>query len=111
MKDAFHAIWEMKERHQIPMRTAAFVVAIGRVAQAMKDRGNKFFYTSPSRTFEFRKVRDGLMNPFVRISPSILSCFSALPPFDGHGRSSSASGCHRDYCRYRGILTTSPTHV
>ncbi|MEK7623392.1 MAG: Glu/Leu/Phe/Val dehydrogenase [Patescibacteria group bacterium] len=39
MKDAFHAIWEMKERHQIPMRTAAFVVAIGRVAQAMKDRG------------------------------------------------------------------------
>ncbi|OGH84647.1 MAG: glutamate dehydrogenase [Candidatus Magasanikbacteria bacterium RIFOXYA2_FULL_44_8] len=39
MVDSFNAIWAMKEKHNIDMRTAAFVVAVARVAQAMKDRG------------------------------------------------------------------------
>ncbi len=39
MVDSFNAIWDTKEKHNIDMRTAAFVVAVARVAQAMKDRG------------------------------------------------------------------------
>ncbi len=39
MVTAFTAIWKVKEKHQIDMRTAAFVVAVDKVAQAMKDRG------------------------------------------------------------------------
>ena len=39
MVDSFHAIWAIKEKHHIDLRTAAFVLAVDRVAQAMKDRG------------------------------------------------------------------------
>lgn len=39
MVTSFNEIWETKEKHNIDMRTAAFVVAVSRVAQAMKDRG------------------------------------------------------------------------
>jgi len=41
MVSAFHEIWDAKERHHTDMRTAAFVVAVARVAQAMRDRGLK----------------------------------------------------------------------
>lgn len=41
MVAAFNELWATKEKHNIDMRTAAFVVAVGRVAQAMKDRGTK----------------------------------------------------------------------
>ncbi|MFA7653816.1 MAG: Glu/Leu/Phe/Val dehydrogenase [Candidatus Magasanikbacteria bacterium] len=41
MVDAFNEIWSMKEKHQVDMRTGAFVVAVARVAQAMRDRGLK----------------------------------------------------------------------
>ena len=39
MVDSFHAIWDAKEKYQVDMRTAAFIVSVARVAQAMKDRG------------------------------------------------------------------------
>lgn len=41
MVASFNEIWMTKEKHHIDMRTAAFVVAVARVAQAMKDRGSK----------------------------------------------------------------------
>ncbi|MBI5729144.1 MAG: Glu/Leu/Phe/Val dehydrogenase [Candidatus Magasanikbacteria bacterium] len=40
MVDAFNAVWATKEKYNIKMRTAAFVLALTRVAQAMRDRGN-----------------------------------------------------------------------
>lgn len=39
MTDAFHAVWETKEKYNIKMRTAAFVLALDRVVAAMKARG------------------------------------------------------------------------
>ncbi len=39
MTTSFEAVWQTKERHAIDMRTAAFVLAVERVATAMKDRG------------------------------------------------------------------------
>jgi glutamate dehydrogenase/leucine dehydrogenase len=39
MVDSFNAVWERKEKYKIGMRTAAFVLAVDRVASAMKDRG------------------------------------------------------------------------
>lgn len=39
MEDSFNAVWEKKEKHKIDMRTGAFVLAVDRVAQAMRDRG------------------------------------------------------------------------
>jgi glutamate dehydrogenase/leucine dehydrogenase len=39
MVSAFAAIWATKEKYSISPRKAAFVVAVDRVAQAMKDRG------------------------------------------------------------------------
>ena len=39
MVDSFEAVWETKEKYNIPMRTAAFVLAVERIAQAMKERG------------------------------------------------------------------------
>ncbi|MFA6486528.1 MAG: glutamate dehydrogenase, partial [Candidatus Magasanikbacteria bacterium] len=39
MVDSFNTIWETKEKYHIDMRTAAFVVAVARVAEAMKCRG------------------------------------------------------------------------
>lgn len=41
MVNSFNEIWEAKEKHGVDMRTAAFVVAVARVAQAMRDRGVK----------------------------------------------------------------------
>ncbi|MBU0546482.1 Glu/Leu/Phe/Val dehydrogenase [Patescibacteria group bacterium] len=39
MEDSFEAVWQRKEKYNVDMRTAAFVLAVERVAQAMKDRG------------------------------------------------------------------------
>lgn len=39
MVTAFNAVWETKEKYQTDMRTAAFVRAVERVAEAMKARG------------------------------------------------------------------------
>lgn len=39
MVEAFDAVWETSEEHSVDMRTAAFVVAVRRIAAAMKDRG------------------------------------------------------------------------
>ena len=39
MTDAFAAIWEVAQRDSIPLRTAAFVVAVRRVVQARLARG------------------------------------------------------------------------
>lgn len=39
MRTAFDAIWDKKEEHKTDMRTAAYVLAVERIAQAMKDRG------------------------------------------------------------------------
>jgi len=40
MVESFNRIWETKEKHGIDMRTAAFVVAVQRVVESMKARGN-----------------------------------------------------------------------
>lgn len=39
MIDAFHAVWEQKEKHRVDMRTGAFLLAVDRVASAMRLRG------------------------------------------------------------------------
>ncbi len=39
MVRAFNQVWETKEKYKIDMRTAAFVRAVERVADAMKARG------------------------------------------------------------------------
>ena len=39
MKEAFDAIWALKEEKNVDMRTAAYMIAIKRVAYAMKMRG------------------------------------------------------------------------
>lgn len=39
MNDSFDAVWERKEKFGVDMRTAAFVLAVDRVAMAMRDRG------------------------------------------------------------------------
>ncbi|HOO11772.1 MAG TPA: Glu/Leu/Phe/Val dehydrogenase [Bacillota bacterium] len=39
MKEAFDAIWTLKEEKNVDMRTAAYMIAIKRVAYAMKMRG------------------------------------------------------------------------
>ncbi len=39
MDDAFEAVWTTKDKYAIPMRTAAFVLAVERIAEAMKLRG------------------------------------------------------------------------
>lgn len=39
MVDSFNAVWSRKEKYNIDMRTAAFVLAIERIAEAMKARG------------------------------------------------------------------------
>ncbi len=39
MVDAFTAVWNTKQKHGIAMRTAAFVLAVDRITQAMKARG------------------------------------------------------------------------
>jgi glutamate dehydrogenase/leucine dehydrogenase len=39
MDDAFSNVWDMKEKHGVDMRTAAYMVAIKRVTDAMRLRG------------------------------------------------------------------------
>jgi len=39
MRKSFDEIWDLKEKHHTDMRTAAYILSIGRVAQAMRDRG------------------------------------------------------------------------
>jgi glutamate dehydrogenase len=39
MTKAFEEIWELKEAHQVDMRTAAYMISIQRVANAMKLSG------------------------------------------------------------------------
>lgn len=39
MVDAFEGVWKVKEKHKTDMRTAAFILAVDRIVQAMKDRG------------------------------------------------------------------------
>jgi len=39
MTDAFHAVWETANREGVHMRLAAYLVAVQRVAQAVRDRG------------------------------------------------------------------------
>ena len=39
MTDAFNAVWELTWRDQVHMRLAAYLVAVERVAQAVRDRG------------------------------------------------------------------------
>jgi glutamate dehydrogenase (NAD(P)+) len=39
MKDAFETVWGLSDRHSLPMRQAAFIVAIERVVESMTIRG------------------------------------------------------------------------
>jgi glutamate dehydrogenase/leucine dehydrogenase len=39
MRRSFEQIWEIKEEHKTTLRTAAYILAVRRVAEAMKDRG------------------------------------------------------------------------
>ena len=39
MTSAFRAVRELAERRKLYMRDAAYVIAVGRVAQACRDRG------------------------------------------------------------------------
>lgn len=39
MDDAFQNLWEMKEKHDIPLRTAAFALSLQRVVRATVNRG------------------------------------------------------------------------
>ena len=39
MTRAFHAVYEMSKKHKVHMRTAAYLVSVARVAEAMKLRG------------------------------------------------------------------------
>ncbi len=39
MTEAFHAVWETAKREKVHMRLAAYLVAVQRVAQAVRDRG------------------------------------------------------------------------
>jgi len=39
MTTSFNAVGELARKKNIPMRDAAYVIAVGRVAQACKDRG------------------------------------------------------------------------
>lgn len=39
MRKSFDEIWTLKEKHRTDMRTAAYILAVSRVAQAMRDRG------------------------------------------------------------------------
>jgi glutamate dehydrogenase/leucine dehydrogenase len=39
MTTAFNEVWEQKDKYQTTMRMGAYALAVGRVAEAMKDRG------------------------------------------------------------------------
>lgn len=42
MDKAFHSVWEIAEEKQLPMRTGAYLIAVKRVIDAKKARGNWF---------------------------------------------------------------------
>ena len=39
MTRAFHSVYEMAQKHKVHMRTGAYLVAVARVAEAMRLRG------------------------------------------------------------------------
>ena len=39
MVSAFDEVWSRKEKHKCDIRTSAYILAVERVAQAMRDRG------------------------------------------------------------------------
>jgi len=39
MKTAFHSVWDEKEKHDVDMRTAAFIIAVTRLVNSYKVRG------------------------------------------------------------------------
>lgn len=39
LKQATEATWQLHEKHQVDLRTAAYILALGRVAEAIKSRG------------------------------------------------------------------------
>jgi glutamate dehydrogenase len=39
MKKAFKGVAELKDKHKVDMRTAAYILSVKRVAEAMKWRG------------------------------------------------------------------------
>ena len=39
MQRAFHVVYETAQKYRTPMRTAAFILAVGRVAEALLARG------------------------------------------------------------------------
>jgi glutamate dehydrogenase/leucine dehydrogenase len=39
MVESFEAVWEKKEKYASDMRTGAYILAVERIGQAMKDRG------------------------------------------------------------------------
>ncbi len=39
MVESFHAVWDRKEKYDVSLRTAAFVLAVERIAEAMRARG------------------------------------------------------------------------
>jgi glutamate dehydrogenase (NAD(P)+) len=39
MKNAFHDVYQVAQKHQVHMRTAAYILAVGRVAEATLVRG------------------------------------------------------------------------
>ncbi|MCJ7607294.1 MAG: glutamate dehydrogenase, partial [Thermoplasmata archaeon] len=39
MTKAFHEVWDVAEKHKVNMREAAYILAVGRVADATKTRG------------------------------------------------------------------------
>ena len=42
MDKAFHGVWDISEEKQLPMRTGAYLIAVKRVIDAKKARGNWF---------------------------------------------------------------------
>jgi glutamate dehydrogenase/leucine dehydrogenase len=39
MVDSFNDIWKVSQEKKVTLREAAYILGIGRIAQAMKDRG------------------------------------------------------------------------
>jgi glutamate dehydrogenase (NAD(P)+) len=40
MKQAFHNVWGVSTKHKVPMRIAAYVFALEKVAKATRARGS-----------------------------------------------------------------------
>ncbi len=39
MKTASHSVWDEKEKHDVDMRTAAYIIAVTRLVNSYKVRG------------------------------------------------------------------------